>query len=121
MPRKPKCRRIEFIPNVTYFKPAGIPLRFLEEVSLSLEEAEAVRLRDIEGLEQEQAAKRMHISRPTFQRVLSVSRQKTADALLNGKAIRIGGGNYDLNVCKYKTKSKFEQQEEQNSKNCNCI
>ncbi len=112
MPRKPKCRRIEFIPDVTYFKPAGIPLRFLEEVSLSLEEVEAIRLRDIEGLEQGKAAERMHISRPTFQRVLSVARQKTANALLNGKAIRIGGGNYDLNVCKYMTKGKFEKKEE---------
>ena len=109
MPRKPKCRRIEFLPDVTYFKPAGIPLRFLEEVGLSLEEAEAIRLRDIEGLEQQQAAERMHISRPTFQRVLSTARQKTADALLNGKAIRIGGGNYDMNVCKFMDKNKFDK------------
>jgi len=97
MSRKPKCRRIEFLPDVTYFKPAGIPLRFLEEISLSFEEIEAIRLRDIEGLEQEHAAERMHISRPTFQRVLSAARQKIADALISGKAIRIGGGNFELN------------------------
>ena len=109
MPRKPKCRRVEFMPDVTYFKPAGIPFRFLEEVSLSLEETEAIRLRDIEELEQERAAKKMHISRQTFQRVLSMARQKTADALINGKAIRIGGGNYSLNVCKFMDKNKFEK------------
>jgi predicted DNA-binding protein (UPF0251 family) len=104
MPRKSKCRRVEFLPEITYFKPAGIPLRFLEEVKLSLEETEAIRLRDIEGLEQEQAAERMHISRPTFQRVLSTARKKIADALLNGKAIRIGGGNYVFNICEFKKK-----------------
>ena len=83
MPRPPKCRRVEFLPDVTYFKPAGIPLRALEEVRLSVEEAEAIRLKDLEGLEQEQCAERMNISRPTFQRVLASGRQKMADALLN--------------------------------------
>lgn len=96
MPRPVKCRRIGFIPGVNYFKPAGIPLRFLEEVSLSLEEAEAVRLKDIEDLDQEQCAEKMNISRPTFQRVLESARKKIADVLLNGKAIRIEGGNYEM-------------------------
>jgi len=96
MSRPPKCRRVEFLPNVTYFKPAGVPLRDLEEVSMSVEEAEAVRLKDIEGLEQEQGAEKMNISRPTFQRVLASARQKMADALLNGKAIRIEGGNFEM-------------------------
>jgi len=96
MSRPPKCRRVAFLPNVTYFKPAGIPLRALEEVRLSVEEAEAVRLKDMEGLEQEQGAKKMNVSRPTFQRVLASGRQKIADALLNGKAIRIEGGNFEM-------------------------
>ena len=96
MPRPFKCRRISFIPGVTYFKPAGIPLRILEEVRLSMEEAEALRLKDLEGLEQEQGAENMNISRPTFQRVLVSARQKVADALLNGKAIRIEGGNFEI-------------------------
>jgi len=61
---------------VTYFKLAGIPLRALEEVQLSVEEAEAIRLKDLEGLEQEEGAERMNISRPTFQRVLASARQK---------------------------------------------
>ena len=111
MPRRPKCRLVEFLPDVTYYKPAGIPLKFLEEVSLSLEEVEAIRLRDIEGLEQEQCAERMRISRPTFQRVLSMARKKIADALLNGKAIRIRGGNFELNICKSSAKSRVNKKE----------
>ncbi len=96
MSRPQKCRRVAFLPNVTYFKPAGIPLRDLEEVSMSIEEAEALRLKDLEGLEQEQGAAKMNVSRPTFQRVLASARQKVADALLNGKAIRIEGGNFEM-------------------------
>src|SRR4030066_298945 len=94
MSRPFKCRRVAYMPDVTYFKPAGIPLRDLEEVRLSIEEAEALRLKDLEGLEQEQGAEKMNISRPTFQRILASARQKVADALLNGKAIRIDGGNF---------------------------
>jgi uncharacterized protein len=96
MPRPIKCRRVDSFPGVNYFKPAGIPLRVLEEVCLSVEEAEALRLKDLEGLEQEEGAKRMNISRPTFQRILTSARQKIADAILNGKAVRIEGGNYEI-------------------------
>ena len=96
MPRPTKWRRVNFIPQVTYFKPAGIPLRFLEEVRLSVEEAEAIRLKDVEGLDQEQCAEKMNISRPTFHRVLSSARHKLAFALLTGKAIRIEGGNFEM-------------------------
>ena len=96
MPRPPKCRRVDFMPEVTYFKPAGIPLRALEEIHLTVEEAEAIRLKDLGGLEQEQGAEKMNISRPTYQRVLASARQKIADALLNGKAIRIEGGNFEM-------------------------
>ena len=96
MSRPFKCRRVAFMPGVTYFKPAGIPLRTLEEVRLSVEEAEALRLKELEGLEQEQGAEKMNISRQTFQRILASARQKVADALLNGKAIRIEGGNFEI-------------------------
>lgn len=96
MGRRFKCRRVAFVPPVTFFKPAGMPLRDLEEVRLTVEEAEAIRLKDLEGLEQEEAAEKMDISRPTFQRVLYSARQKIADALLNGKAIRIEGGNFEV-------------------------
>ena len=96
MSRPPKYRRVAFVPEVTYFKPAGIPLRILEEVIVSVEEAEAIRLKDLEDLEQEQCAERMSISRPTFQRVLESARRKIAEALLHGKAIRIEGGNFEM-------------------------
>jgi len=102
MSRPPKCRRVEFLPNVTYFKPAGIPLRALDEVRLSVEEAEAIRLKDLEDLEQEEGAGRMNISRPTFQRVLASARQKMADALLHGKAIRIEGGSFEMAPSRFK-------------------
>ena len=102
MPRPTKCRRVAFVPQATYFKPAGIPLRVLDEVRLSVEEAEAIRLKDIEGLEQEQGAERMNISRPTFQRILMLARQKMADALLNGKAIRIEGGSFEMALNRFK-------------------
>jgi predicted DNA-binding protein (UPF0251 family) len=101
MSRPPKCRRVAFLPGVTYFKPAGIPLRALEEVRLTVEEAEAIRLKDLEGLEQEQGAEKMNISRPTFQRVLASARLKMADALLNGKAIRIEGGNFEMSPLRF--------------------
>lgn len=96
MSRPFKCRRVAFIPGMNYFKPAGIPLRSLEEVQLSIDEVEALRLKDLEGLEQEQSAEKMNISRPTFQRVLSSARKKVADVLLNGKALIIEGGNFEI-------------------------
>ncbi|TYP57594.1 DUF134 domain-containing protein [Thermosediminibacter litoriperuensis] len=96
MPRPPKWRRVEFLPDVTYFKPAGVPLRQLEEVVLTVEELEAVRLKDLEGLEQEECADKMGISRPTFFRIINSARSKVADALVKGKAIRIEGGNFQF-------------------------
>lgn len=86
-PRIPRI--IDFEPGTTYFKPAGIPLRVLEEVVLSFEEAEALRLKDVEGYAQTKAAKKMHISQPTFFRILSTARKKVADAIINGKAIKL--------------------------------
>ena len=96
MPRPIKDRRVSFMPEVTYFKPAGIPLRVLEESQLSVEEIEAIRLKDLDSLEQEACAVKMNISRQTFQRVLGSARRKIADALFNGKAIRIQGGNFEM-------------------------
>jgi uncharacterized protein len=96
MPRPEKCRRIEQYPEATYYKPAGIPLRSLEEISLSLVEIEALRWKEIENLDQEAGAEKMNISRPTFQRILASARYKIADALIKGKAIRIEGGNFEI-------------------------
>ena len=105
MPRPTKWRRVGFIPQVTSFKPSGIPLHQLEEIVLSVEEAEAIRLKDLEGLEQEECARRMQISRPTFHRVLAGARKKMADVLLNGKALRIDGGNYEMSMRRFRCRS----------------
>lgn len=96
MGRQPLWRRVDSMPAITYFKPAGVPLAHLQEVHLSVEEAEAIRLKDLEALEQEECAQKMKISRTTFARVLGSARQKIADALLNGKAVRIEGGNFEM-------------------------
>jgi predicted DNA-binding protein (UPF0251 family) len=108
MSRRPKCRRVSYIPEVTYFKPAGIPLRDLGEVRMSIEEAEALRLKELEGLEQEQGAEKMNISRPTFQRVLASARQKVADAILSGKAIMIEGGNFEMTWRRFRCRDGHE-------------
>lgn len=89
MSRPRLCRRIGFDPKVRYFKPQGIPLRFLEEVELTIEEMEAVRLKNIEGLEQTEAARKMKTSQSTFQRILVSAYGKIAEALVKGKAIKI--------------------------------
>ena len=89
MPRPRLCRRIQFNPNITYFKPQGAPMRFLEVVELTTEEAEALRLKNIKDLNQKECAKQMKTSPSTFQRILSSAYQKTTEALIEGKAIKI--------------------------------
>ena len=89
MPRPRLCRRIRFNTNITYFKPQGVPMRFLDIVELTTEEVEALRLKNVQGLDQEQAAKEMNTSQSTFQRILSLAYKKISDALINGKAIKI--------------------------------
>ena len=96
MVRPRLCRRVRFNPGVVYFKPRGVRLTELEEVVLLVEEFEAVRLKDLEGLEQGECAKKMGISQPTFHRLVLSARKKIADAIVKGKAIRICGGNYKL-------------------------
>jgi predicted DNA-binding protein (UPF0251 family) len=108
MGRKPLWRRVGFMPQITYFKPAGVPLAHLEEERVSIEEAEAVRLKDLEGLELEDCAREMNISRTTFSRVLDSARKKVADALLNGKAIRIEGGNFEMVVRRFRCVNSHE-------------
>jgi len=101
MARPPKPRRVEYIPEVKFFKPAGVPMRNLGEINLSMEEVEAIRLKDQEGLTQKKCSERMEVSRPTFQRVLTSARRKIADALIDGMAIRFEGGDYRLAEKKY--------------------
>jgi predicted DNA-binding protein (UPF0251 family) len=94
MPRPPIERAVGGVPRVTLFKPAGVPGRELEQLPLAVDELEAIRLVDLEGLSHEQAAAAMGVSRQTVGRVLERGRAKVAEALVGGKAILIGGGQY---------------------------
>ena len=90
---RPQHRRwIEQVPEVTRFKPAGVPAKVLDQVRLTVDELEAIRLADLEGLYQEQAAERMNVSRQTFGRVIASAHKKVAEALVMGKSILIEGG-----------------------------
>ena len=92
MPR-PHCqRRILGQPGAVAFKPAGTPMRELDEVVMTLDEFEAMRLCDLEGLYHEQGAAEMHVSRATFSRILASAHGKLADVIVHGKALRIEGG-----------------------------
>lgn len=94
MPRPRHCRYVSCRPNVTYFKPRGIPLTDLQEAVLTVEGLEALRLADLEGLTTGAAAERMRVSRHTFGRTLAEARRAVAGALVCGKALRIEGGSY---------------------------
>jgi len=96
MPRPPKCRRVQQLPEFTFFKPAGVPKTRLPEIQLTVEELEAVRLRDLEALEYENCAEKMSISRPTFHRIIVAARKKIAESLVKGAALRVEGGNFSL-------------------------
>ena len=98
MPRPPIERSVGGVPRVTLFKPAGVPARELEQLALAIDELEAIRLVDLEGLSHEQAASVMGVSRQTVGRVLERGRAKVAEALVAGKAIIIGGGQYRVEL-----------------------
>lgn len=91
MPRPRLKRKICFSPNVYYFKPRGVPLRNLEVVELTVEEVEAIRLKNIERFSQIDCAKKMKTSQSTFQRILSSAYKKMSEAIVEGKAIQIKG------------------------------
>ena len=97
MSRPHKKRRVCFTPTFTLFKPAGVPIKKSEIIELRLDELEAMRLANLEGLYQEDGAKRMNTSRATFGRILTDARRKITDAIINGKPISIEGGN--VGVC----------------------
>lgn len=92
MPRPFRCRRVYCKPDANYFKPRGIPIDLLEEVNLSMDELEAIRLADLEGKYQEDAAKKMNVSRQTFGNIITSAHKKIADSLVNSKALKIEGG-----------------------------
>lgn len=96
MARPKKHRMVAFNPEISYFKPRGIPMRDLSEVKLTVDEREAIRLADLEGMSHEAAGRQMHVSRATFGRIVQQARKVVADALINGKAINVEGGNYKM-------------------------
>ena len=96
MPRPRHCCYVEGKPQADYYKPRGVPMSALEEVQLSVEGLEAIRLADMEGLSSTDAAERMRISRFTFGRVLAAARKAVAEGLTMGKAIHIKGGHYEV-------------------------
>jgi len=111
------------MPDKNYFKPRGIPSSQLQEVVLSLDEYEAVRLADFEGLYQEQAALHMNISRQTFGRIIAEAHRKIADVLINGKALKIKGGDVAVKktafiTCRNCRREFAVDQEQQNTKTC---
>ena len=94
MARPPRCRGVGQEPASSYFRPRGIPLSQLEEVVVTVDEFEALRLADLDGLYQEQAAEQMNASRPTFGRIIDSAHGRVAESLVKGKALRNEGGNF---------------------------
>ncbi|QTA82136.1 UPF0251 [Desulfonema limicola] len=96
MVRPKKNRVVAFKPDISYFKPRGIPLVDLEEVTMTVDEREAIRLSDLLDMSYEDAGRSMEVSRATFGRIIQRARKVVADALINGKAINVEGGNYSI-------------------------
>jgi uncharacterized protein len=96
MARPKCCRRVSQLPSCTIFKPVGVPISALDEIVLSMDEFEALRLADLEGLYQEQAAERMAVSRQTFARIVQDARRKVAQVLSEGRVLRIEGGEVHM-------------------------
>ena len=96
MVRPLKDRMVAFNPEINYFKPRGIPIIDLEEVRLTVDQREAIRLSDLLGMSHEEAGRRMGVSRATFGRIIQRARKAVADALINGKAINVEGGSYKM-------------------------
>jgi len=96
MVRPKKNRIVAYKPDISYFKPRGIPLIDLEEVQLTIDECESIRLSDLLGMSYEEAGQSMGVSRATFGRIIQRARKVIADALINGRAINVEGGNYTL-------------------------
>ena len=94
MPRPRRRRRVGYQPNTTFFKPAGVRKIDLQETILTVDEYEAVRLKDLLEMDQSEAGKKMKISQPTLHRLLSSARKKITSAIVNGHAIKIEGGHF---------------------------
>ena len=96
MARPRNCRRIHGKPDTLAFKPVGVPASACEQIELGLDEIEAIRLADVEGLYQEDAARAMNVSRQTFGRILTEARRKVARAIVEGNMLLIKGGEVEM-------------------------
>ncbi len=96
MVRPRKIKIVNHDPKITYFKPSGVPLNKLEEIEITIDELETLRLSCLEKKSQTDAAKEMDVHQSTFQRTLTRAREKITDALVNGKAIKIEGGEFKM-------------------------
>lgn len=102
---RPNIKKIvNILPVFAYYKPQGIPMTNLEIETLSMEELEALKLKDRENLDQITASQKMGISRSTFQRILKTARKKVVNSIIEGKALKVEGGNYIPNKDVVKTK-----------------
>jgi len=99
MPRPVKPRRISVVPKTHLFKPAGSRLKKEDCIQLNLEELEAIKLKDIDGLDQQTCANQMEVSRQTLQLILESARKKVATALVDGRGLSIEGGYYNYGGC----------------------
>jgi uncharacterized protein len=122
MPRPQKSRRIGIPPKMKGFKPFGMPVCKIDPIFLTFEEYESIRLVNYDKHSQEQAAINMNISRPTFTRIYNKALKQIAKSFVEGKAIIIEGGNYELDKDWYRCKKcyKLIQGIENHSKCENC-
>jgi predicted DNA-binding protein (UPF0251 family) len=121
MGRPKKCRWVEIEPGVTFFKPQGIPLRSLQQIIITVDELEAMRLADFLEMTQEEVAQRMQVSRPTVTRMLSRAHRAVAEALVHGKAICIQGGDYRVGQqCQFCGQWSVLGEEGTDSEGCTC-
>ncbi len=106
MPRPKRCRKVAFDPAHRFFKPQGIPMSELNCLDLGLDELEALRIADLLRLSQNEGARMMNISQPTFNRILSAARAKVADSLVNAHALRIESTQGHVTVSDARGKAK---------------
>ncbi|MFD3155378.1 DUF134 domain-containing protein [Haloimpatiens sp. FM7330] len=100
MPRPRKWRKVGYVPTNNVFGPLQCGNSNREVINMEVEELESLRLMDLEGYDQIKCAQLMGIARSTFQRIYSSAKGKVADSIVNGKVLKIEGGNYTLNICK---------------------
>ena len=127
MVRPKKDRIVRFDPKINYFKPRGIPVFDLDEVCLTVDEREAIRLADFLDMSHEDAGRQMGVSRATFGRIVQNARKIVADAIINGTAVRVEGGNYKIvsksrifrcRACDYEWEEPFGTGRPENCEEC---